>query len=100
MGKISCLVHYQRQENHVLLEPWHGVITLTCTQAIDPNHTQSIKQGCLTLLMKIFYTQFKIAKIDFHRKSHTQANGSFAHCQHDLKFSYVFLCFVNVRNPK
>ncbi len=50
--------------------------------------------------MKILYTQFKVAKIDFDCKSHTQANGSFAHCQHDLRFSYVSLHHVNVRNPK
>jgi hypothetical protein len=50
--------------------------------------------------MKIFYTQFKIVKINFDHKSHTQANGSFAHCQHDLKFLYAVLHPVNVWSPK
>jgi len=30
-------VHYQSQENHVLLEPWQGVVTLTCTQIVVIN---------------------------------------------------------------
>jgi len=42
----------------------------------DPNHHQSIKQGCLVQFsIRRLYTQFKVPEIIFDHRPHTRVNG-------------------------
>jgi hypothetical protein len=48
----------------------------------------------MSFLIKHLYTRLNVTNITIYHKAHTQANGSFAHGEHDLESIFHMFCYV------